>query len=326
MPEEIVATDAALEAVDAQATKDAAKTMAAILADGIKKTEISPTETQVTEEVKPETQPTATEELTQDAVEEAPIRDLTEVEKVLQDAGIDIGITAQDVPVELHPAYERMIQSVIDFAERGLNERLEASRALQQVEAFKQRLESSPDKIILALAMSRPDVFAKVMELYQAAEQDPQRKELIMRDLEAEAKYQEADRRERLMDERDRVIKARQVIAATKRAATAHGVTYELAEKVVALAIQANKGDLDVADVNGIVSELRPAKKIVIKPKIQSPAKQEAVKTAPTGEVTPAPATSPGLEDKTNNRPRGGGRFRQLISDAVSRLNASNKQ
>lgn len=332
MPDEVVvADDASLEAADAAGTKSLAAKMAAAVAQGLQPDKPAQTPAEQAAAATEDTSGQSTEPAaeTVEAPAEEPTAEakaLTEVERVLQEAGIDIGITAADVPVELHPAYERMLQSVIDFAERGMAEHLEATKAMQQIEEFKQRLESAPDRILLALAVSRPDIFQKAVETFNAIQSDEGQKALVIRELETEAKYQDAIRRENIMGERERRIKANQVIAATHRASRQHGIEYALAEKVVALAVQANKGDLDVSDVDDIVSELKPAVKKPItlnKPKIQSPTKQTAVATAPTQQAPTTSATSPGLEDKTNNRVKGGGKFRQLIGDAVARLSGN---
>lgn len=328
MPDEVVvADDASLEAADAASTQSLAAKMAAAVAQGLQPEKPAEQAAATEEPSAPpavETPEVETPATTEEQAAEA--KALTEVERVLQEAGIDIGITAADVPVELHPAYERMLQSVIDFAERGMAEHLEATRAMQQIEEFKQRLESAPDRILLALAVSRPDIFQKAVETFNTIQTDEGQKALVIRELETEAKYQDAIRRENIMGERERRIKANQVIAATHRASRQHGVEYTLAEKVVALAVQANKGDLNVADVDDIVSELKPAVKKPItinKPKIQSPTKQDAAAKAPTQQAPTTSATSPGLEDKTNNRVKGGGKFRQLIGDAVARLSGN---
>lgn len=329
MPDEVVvADDASLEAADAASTKSLAAKMAAAVAQGLQTDKPAQTPAEqaaaTTEDTSGQSTEPAAETVEAPAAEEptAEAKALTEVERVLQEAGIDIGITAADVPEELHPAYERMLQSVIDFAERGMAEHLEATKAMRQVEEFKQRLESAPDRILLALAVSRPDIFQKAVETFNAIQTDEGQKALVIRELETEAKYQDAIRRENLMGERERRIKANQVIAATKRSSRQHGIEYTLAEKVVALAVQANNGDLDVSDVDGIVSELKPAvkKPITVKPKVQSPAKQDAVAKTPAQQTPTTSTPSPGLEDKTNNRVKGGGKFRQLIGDAMTRL------
>lgn len=249
--------------------------------------------------------------------------EMAEVEKVLKEIGLDIGVAAADLPAELRPAYAKIVQSVADLAERAMSQQLEASAQISAVNEFKTRLEQSPDRLLLSLAVTKPDAFKKAVEMFSTMEQDPRVKELVLRELEVEARQQETERRERGFTERERRTKANQVIGETRRAARIHGVDYALAEKVVALAVQANGGDLDVADVSDLVKDLRPA--TAQTKRIVTPTKAAAVKAAPTQSVDTGKGAgadlSPGL--KEGGREKGGGRFRQLIGEAFSRVRSS---
>jgi len=253
-----------------------------------------------------------------------------ELEDALAEAGIDLGVSAKDVPKELLPVYEKLVQSAVDVAETVLSQQLEASKALQSVKEFSEQLKSSPDKVMLALAVNQPDVYKKVAALMSDMDADPRVKEMVLRDLASEARLREAERRERAVEERDRRTRANQVIAATQRAARVYGVPFGTAEKVIALAVQANNGNLETSEVDGIVRELKglgPAAKGKPALRVVTPQKQAAVNQANKGAVSgsegagtggqggydPNAGTSKGLTDKSSDREGGGGRFRSLI-------------
>ncbi len=271
-------------------------------------------------------------------VETVPIE---EIEGALAEAGIDLGISAKDVPKELMPAYEKLLENAVEVAQNILSRELAASDARRQIEDFGKRLQEAPDKLMMALAVNQPEVFNKVSALIAEMNTDPRIKDSVLRELASEARLAEAQRRETLMEEQVKRTKANQVIAATKRAARQYSVDYNTAEKIVALAVQANGGDLDVAEVDGIVQELtglnRARAAAVTAGKVITPAKAAAVKGAPAGPaagtgaapvavqpgkpVTPAtPAASPGLLDGSSRREGGGGVFRSLIKNINARI------
>ena len=335
MPEDVIGTpdggEAAAEAAaHASASADARK-IAALIAERAAKPESGITIEKMGGEATPEPTP---EEIAAKAAADAAAaaavtggeetaeapEDIGEVEKILQEVGIDLGITASDVPEELHPAYARLVQSAADFAQSVLQQQLSASEALQQVDEFSKQLEGSPDRLLLSLAVSKPEAFAKAVEVYQQMQTDERMKDLVVRELQSEARLREAERREKLVLEGDKRTKARQVIAATHRAARSMGVNFDLAEKVVALAVQANGGDLDVAEVEGIVSELKPAGPKIKKPLVATPNKVEVTATANTQPVAGSGNVPPVKQAVTDGKPKEGGTFRRLIADAAAKL------
>jgi len=265
--------------------------------------------------------------------EEGPEVSLEEIQEALAEAGIDLGIEAKDVPKELMPAYMKMVQSAVDVAQNTLEKQMEASKMVRAITEFSEQLKMAPDKVMLALAMNQPEVYKKVAQTMTDAEADPRVKDMILRELAAEAQLREAQRLQRTVEEGAKRQKANQVIAATQRAARAYQVPFNTAEKVIALAVQANNGDLEVSEVDGIVRELKGL--APIKPKtpgirIASPQKQAAVKQAPTEPIAGSETAQTvqgrqltvkgALIDKTGDREGGGGKFRALIQSINQRL------
>lgn len=282
----------------------------------------------------PEADPAAAaaEGALEEIIEEMTPEDLTALEQSLQAAGISLGTKITDLPQEAQSAYldalEQVQVVVQDVVER------EASTREQQMamDEFAKKLEESPDKVLLAIALSNPEVFTQVAEVIDAANSDPKVKDLIMRELSTDAKLAEVDRRDRAFNEREHLAKARTVVAATKRSAQTHGVPFPLAEKVVAMAVQANGGDLDVADVDAIVVDLKGAGVAPTARRVRrvvTPAAQAAAAAA--AQPAPAPATpagtpelSPGLEE--GKREGSGGLFRGLVRNAARRVIATQRQ
>lgn len=269
------------------------------------------------------------EEIIEEIVQMSP-EELDALEMALQSAGLNISTRASELPVDAQGPYldalEQLTTIVQDVQER------EAQAREQQIamEEFAEKLDKSPDKILLALALNRPEIFAQVVEIVNEANSDPKVMNLVVRELEIEARQNEINRRDKVSDEREQLSKARVVIAATKRAASAHGVPYEVAEKVVAYAVQANGGDLDVNEVDNIVKDLAgtgPKAAIRRVRRVVTPADKAR---AAANQPGPAPATPQGAPDKRDpnlspglndgSREKSGGMFRNLVRDASRRI------
>jgi len=324
MAEELEVTTTEESVADVAGTQEAARRMAKVIAEGMKdeKTETTKLEGEATKATEAtEAAGAEAAEATETAeVEEEEQVDLTETEKILAEAGIDLGMAAGEVPAELLPVYSRLVQSGVDLVQNAMAQQLEASQAVKQVEEFAERLEKSPDKLLLMLAVTKPEVFAKAVEVFNEMQQNERVKDMAIKELQSEARLQEANRKETLLVEYERRTKARQVIAATRQASRIHGVPFELAERVVALAVQANGGDLDVGEVSTIVSELKAAPRKAVKTKVASAEKVTATKGANTTEIAGTKGTtSTGLKEATE-RDKGGGIFRRLVKEASAKI------
>lgn len=325
--------EAAERIAQQEATKGAARRMAAIITEGMQgetgtETEESPV---VVEEATPagEVAPPEAKEMTEGVVEEVvPPPDISEIDKMLQDAGIDLGMGAGEVPAELLPVYEKLVQSAVDIAQSAVQERIEAAGVIKQVEEFRTRLKEKPEHLLLSMAVNNPEAFTKAMEVFNEMQQDARVKELVVKELESEARLREAERKEALFTEYDQRMKAQRVITATKIATRKYGIPYGLAEKVVASIVVGNGGNLDPREVDGIVSELAsdlkgkiPAKKPL---RVATPQKQEQVSQANTSETAGSqPAATQASKGLTETTPHD--RLRKLIQSAAAKFRPSNQ-
>lgn len=256
---------------------------------------------------------------------------VTALEQALSAAGVNITVPISEIPEEVRPQYVDALEQALNIVQDAQERELAASEQSMAVQEFGQKLQSAPDKVLLALAMSHPKVFSEVAAIMEEASQDPRLRNLILRELQVEARQQDSLRREQVLAQRDVMAKARVVITATKRAAQRYNVPFKTADKVVSLAVQANGGDLDPAVVDEIVKDLQvPGAQRHRKVVLAEQRAQRAQKTQPAvnPKVTPSasPKASPGLDVSNNKREGGGGMFRQLVGDAVRRFSSSSQE
>jgi hypothetical protein len=318
-------------AADRAATQDSARRMAAIIAEQMKAGNTAEKQgvinVDATAEDAGQVQQTQTEGEAAGAAESAATEqteeatvDISGLEALLKEADIDLGIAPSDVPVELQGVYMKLVEQAADLAQTSKAHQVEAAEANARIRDFAEKLEKQPDRVLLTMALNNPEIFSKVIETFQAMQQDEGIKNLVIRELQVEARLQEAERKESAVKEVDVRNKAQKVISATRKAARQYGVDVTAAEQIVALAVKANGGDLDASKVGELVSQLRAGPRKVA-PKVVTPAKQAAVKQAPTQESGAAapPVNQDGSKGlKISQGPHG--RLRGLIDAAISRV------
>lgn len=279
----------------------------------------------------PVVQPLETAPVGEEAVEEvAPVApDIAELERIITEAAFDLGIHPADVPAEMLPVYEKLVQAAVEVRQAADQERLQAAEAIEQVQEFAKQLQEHPDRLLLTLAVNNAEAFKQAVEVYNEMQENPRVRDLVLRELSAEARLREAERREKVFENDTQVTKAQRVVNATKIAVRKHNVPYEVAEKVVAAAITMKQGDFGPGDVESVVTELAANLKgqgagRKTAARVATPAKVAAAAKAPTGEVggsTPAaPAASAGLTQATPH-----GRLKSIIQGAFGRLRQVNQ-
>ena len=207
------------------------------------------------------------------------------------------------------------------MVQSSLQREVEANDAIRQVNDFRERLEADPQKILLTMALNKPEQFNAAMQVFTRMQQEPEFKELVVKELQAEAKFRAADQKEKSLGQQMRTIKGRQAAAITRQAARRYSVPVETAESVVAAHVKGGGGDLELSAIEGIVKALAP-KNLVARPRVASIIKAKVVApTQPVAAAAPPPAAttaSPGLNDGSN-RKGGGGGFRSLVREALAR-------
>lgn len=272
---------------------------------------------------------TETGETAEETEESPDLAQLAEVEEAFAELGVELGVKAADLPPEMLPAYSKFLAHASDLVQQSLERELRAEEVFASAEQFNQRLQANPLHILLGIALSKPEVFNNAVASVQRMGQDPEYKDVVVRELANEVRQADLDRRESALKKSSQHTKVQQVISTTRRAAAKYNIPVDVAEEIVAGAIEARGGNIELGAVEAIVAKfagrLQNAKP---RPKIVTPRKAAAMKKAPTASVAgsrPAPANSPGLKDGSA-RPKGGGNFRNLIRQSMSRISAAARE
>jgi len=239
----------------------------------------------------------------------------------LAEVGIDFGIRKGDLPEELHGAYDRLADEAMIAVNVYQNKMNQMQMAQAEMQQFAQRLEQDPQKVLLTMAITKPEAFQEAMTAYEEMQQDDRYKNMVIRELQAEAKLSSAERQQQVWQQRQMSNKIQVVTNATHVAADKHGVDREVAERYVAMQIQANNGDIDPRQVDMVVASLRQKTAVAA-----APAKVRKVQQAPTqsvqgqgtppsrGAIVPKDEVSPGLTHSSRNP------FLSLVKQASRRI------
>ena len=240
------------------------------------------------------------------AAEVTPEPEIDQVFVQLQELGIDLGLTRADLPEELHPSYELLATQAVQAAQ-VVAERLQQLEVSQmEMKQFAQKMQEDPQKVLLTMAVTNPEAFQEAITTFEEMQTDERTKDLVVRELQAEARLAAADRQAQMYQSRALNSRVAEVETATKNAAARYNVDLTLAQKFVAMRISAGgTGDIDISAVDGVVAQLKPA----MRTPVATPAKQAAAAQAPNvplaGAGTSASAVadevSPGLTTGSRN-------------------------
>lgn len=207
----------------------------------------------------------------------------------LLDIGIDLGMKPSEVPEDLRPAYDEVVDTVIAQQNDVMQQRLEAQQAIMQVNEFAEKIQEKPEQLLLTMAMRNPDAFDEAVDTFQRMQQDEEYAALVRRELEAEAKMAAAQRSETAQTQAQLQRRAQSVKQRTQRISERLGVPSERAERFVADRIRANGGDITMQEVDEIVKGLAPSqKRRRSKPKTKSAEQKKKEQTANTQSVSDA--------------------------------------
>jgi len=250
---------------------------------------------------------------------------LDDVALALQRAGIDLGVSRTDLPVELHQAYDNLTNQALLAADAYTNQMTALQDSQLQMQQFATAIQEDPQKVLLTMAVTNPEAFGNAVAQYEEMQTDERVKGMIMRELKAEATLKAAQRAQEVQAQNQRNNQTSIFVNATKAAAARHGVDPSIAEEMVALSITANGGNLDVRQVDAIVGRLRPTAAAPVP--VATVAKVAATAAAPTAPVqgagTPAASvpqadeSSPGLTSARSNP------MIAMVKDAARRVDAA---
>lgn len=238
----------------------------------------------------------------------------------LHEMGIDFGVQKGDLPPELHEAYDRLASQTIT-AVNAYQVKMNQMQVTQaEMKQFAERLQNDPQKVLMTLAVTKPEAFQEAITSYQEMQEDERYKSMVIRELQAEAKLSAAERQQHVFQQREVQERVKIVTEVTNRVADKLGVDRGLAEKMVAMQITANGGDIDPGHIEGIISSLRPRVPTVAAPPTKAARVAKAPGQAITGQGTPPgpgvadDEASPGLVQASRNP------FMSLVKQASRRI------
>ncbi len=240
---------------------------------------------------------------------------------------LGIGVEHDNIPEDFHDRYGALLARITDAVEPVFAEQNKARDALDAVERFKTRMAENPKSALLALWAAKPDAFAEVATIAQAAADDPEYKTRVIREIDVEAREVNVDVRENQFTEQQLYEKGRRAAAITQTVAAQFGVDQKVAADYVASAVGSVGADVfDLNNIPVIIKQLRPmAPKAPAAPKTITPAQVVATAEAPKAPVVtdspPVPGATSGLTSDTLQKGRGGA-FAKLIRSAGERVDA----
>ena len=231
--------------------------------------------------------------------------------------GIDLPVDPQTVAPEFRQAYDALAQKVLDTFQMAQDRMVTAEVTSQQMESLSQRL-STPEgqqRLILSMALANPETFNQAMEIVQRTQVDPDYAESQRMRLEAEARFEQAQRMEKAMRTTQMQTKGQQVEGRTERLAKQMGVNVDIAKQMVASRILQNEAvngvrDITFNEVDQVIKSLaqatnaRPAVMTPTAAQQQSQAPQTPVagtRTPPSPHQQQAPTAPRGSQTTPNS-------------------------
>jgi len=181
----------------------------------------------------------------------------------LSELGIDLPVSPDAIAPEFADAYNLMAQKVLDTFQAATQQTMEAQIAQQRIQDLSQRL-STPEgqeRLILSLALSNPDNFRATMETVQRMQTDPEYADTQRMRLEAEARYEQAQRMEQAYKTTQMQTKGQQVEGRVERIARQRGIDVDIAKQMVVSKILQNEAttgmrDISFAEVDDVLARL----------------------------------------------------------------------
>jgi len=255
-------------------------------------------------------------------VEQLPPDQVDRVYEDLLRMGVDLGIPpSQIADPDARAAYLNVAEQVTNTVTDARREAMEAVNSKMQIQEFTEKLRDDPKKILLMLGINHPDVFRDTMETFERMQDDEREKDLVMRELSADAQLAAAERARKVGMYGELQQRAQRVTNATRVEAMKAGIPFETAEKWVARDIddKIKMGqNYDISDVPGSIGGLKQALQGYVPPARPAPvASQQTVaaqQTADTLATEGAGAPTP----ESTEQPLQGGRGTENMSSVRS--------
>jgi len=238
--------------------------------------------------------------------------------------GFGIAVETDGVPDDLRGPYGKLLEGVRSAVTPVFEQDELAKSQLQQIDAFKTRLDEKPESILLALMIDKPKAFKEVMEIAARAEEDEDYRKTVERGVELEAREAQVVAREIRHTQQQLEEKGRRAEVAVESAARRYGVDSAVADRMVAGMVEAQGADFKLSSIDGIVAQLKPRVAVPKPPPMVTPDAARAAASVPTEpavvDTPPAPpGTTSGL-DSEGGQPHRGGFLRSLIKQAGARV------
>lgn len=201
----------------------------------------------------------------------------------LLEMGIDLGVDRSALPPEAQVVYDRLGYETVSALESAQQRVEEAEVMKMQVQEFMNKIENNPSDVLNLIMLNDPSLFQKAIETYELVQSDEREASLLRREMEARL-HEEAISRETTRSREMALQRQAQMFKlATAGACKRYGVDEALAQRYVANAITATRGQLTRTEIDAIVKDLRPAGA-----RVRQPTTQQATRTAPREAVQTA--------------------------------------
>lgn len=233
----------------------------------------------------------------------------------LRELGIEMPMEPNEVPNDLRPTYDRLVQTAIQTRRDAEVEILDTQRKLmdvvEQVKDFQSRLasEDGQQRLLLSLGLNNPEVFSQAVETISRMQEDPEYAENVRRRLEAEVKYEAAERKERALRQTEMARKGQQVESRTVNLARRLGVDPGWAKEEVSKKILLNEAhngqrDISLREVDEVVKTLaRRAGSRPRRPTAKSPETADRERRANTKRTEGTGRQAQPSDDRGRRRP-----------------------
>jgi len=250
---------------------------------------------------------------------------LIDIQDSLLAQGVDIGVRIEDLAPELYEPTLKLLDASHSAMRSYREQASQAEEMKAGYEGLMQRLDQQPEQILLAIALDKPSVMEKVVQIFRNMQEDPEIKERVVREVETAARMAQVDRREaayRAEQIRDLGIR---IESEMSRQCRLKGVDSKVAEEFIAKEIRlahAENRMFKVEEVASVVDRLRPfapARKTPLHVNPQRQQRAEQTQQAPIGGQPPAPpAAAPEGRDPYPTHPKN--RMRGIVAEAFKKF------
>ena len=208
----------------------------------------------------------------------------------LQALGVDLPIAPNQVAPEFAAAYNTLAQTVLDTHQQAQDRMVTAELSDARMKEFAQRLGTpeGQERLMLSMVLNNPDTFNTVMEKVNRIQSDGDYADSQRMRLEAEARFEAAQRMERAINTTQRQSKGQAVESRVERLATQLGVDITLAKNLVASRILQNEAATGTRDItfNEVDATMKSLAAAMGAQPVRTPQVQQVMQQTPQAPVS----------------------------------------